>query len=70
MIPAELLRRALILSALFSLGVGLAAWAGGYASWAQWIWAFGTAPVAIGLLMSMIQEFMAGRVGVDAIAFV
>lgn len=70
MIPAELLRRTLILSALFSLGVGLAAWAGGYASWAQWIWAFGTAPVAIGLLMSMIQEFMAGRVGVDAIAFV
>jgi len=61
---------ALILIALVSLGVGLAAWMGGYADAAQWIWAFGTAPVAVGLLISMIQEFMAGRVGVDAIAFV
>lgn len=61
---------ALIVIALSSLGGGIMAWAGGYAVWAQWIWAFGTAPVAIGLLVSMIQEFLAGRVGVDAIAFV
>jgi hypothetical protein len=37
---------------------------------ANWIWAAGTAPVVIGLLVSMIRDLQAGRMGVDAIAFV
>ncbi len=37
---------------------------------ANWCWAGGTAPVVIGLLVSMIRDFLAGRVGVDAVAFV
>ena len=37
---------------------------------ATWIWGIGTVPVAVGLLVSMIRDVLAGRVGVDAIAFV
>ena len=64
------LRRALIFVALGGLVLGLLAWSIGLGAWANWIWAAGTAPVVIGLLISMIRDFMAGRMGVDAIAFV
>jgi cation transport ATPase len=37
---------------------------------ANWIWAAGTAPVVVGLLISIIRDLLAGRMGVDAIAFV
>ena len=63
-------RRALIFVALGGLAFGLLAWGIGLGAWANWIWAAGTAPVVIGLLVSMIRDFMAGRMGVDAIAFV
>lgn len=66
----NLVSRALIAIALVSLTSGLIAWGMGYGNAAQWIWAFGTAPVAIGLLVSMVEDFLAGRVGVDAVAFV
>ena len=70
-IPTErLLRRALIVIALSGLVLGLLAWAIGRGTLANWIWAAGTAPVVVGLLVSMIRDFLAGRMGVDAVAFV
>jgi heavy metal translocating P-type ATPase len=64
------LRRALIVTALGGLILGLLTWGLGRGEIANWIWAAGTAPVVIGLLVSMIRDFLAGRMGVDAIAFV
>ena len=64
----RVLRRALILVALAALILGLVAWGFGRAGEAKWIWALGTLPVAAGLLISMLRDFAAGRVGVDAIA--
>ena len=64
------MRRALILVALVALALGLVMWGLGRAGAATWIWALGTIPVVVGLLISMIRDFAAGRVGVDAIAFV
>jgi len=63
-------RRALILVALVALALGLVMWGLGRAGEAAWIWALGTIPVAVGLLISMVRDFVSGRVGVDAIAFV
>jgi heavy metal translocating P-type ATPase len=67
---ARLFRKALIAIAVGALVAGLAAWTSGRADLAGWIWAAGTAPVALGLLASMIRDFLAGRAGVDAVAFV
>src|SRR6478672_11607795 len=66
----RVLRRALIVMALGGLILGLLAWGVGQGEIANWIWAAGTAPVVFGLLISMIRDFLAGRMGVDAIAFV
>lgn len=69
--PADrLARRSLIAVALAGLALGLAAWFAGRAQWAQWLWAAGTAPVVVGLFVSMLRDLLAGRMGVDAIAFV
>ncbi len=67
---ARLFRKALIAIAVGALVAGLIAWARGRGDIAGWIWAAGTAPVALGLLVSMIRDFLAGRAGVDAVAFV
>jgi cation transport ATPase len=37
---------------------------------AQWTWAAGTLPVVVALLVSMVRDLLAGRLGVDAVAFV
>ena len=66
----RVLRRALIVTALGGLVLGLLAWGVGRGELANWIWAAGIAPVVIGLLVSMIRDLLAGRMGVDAIAFV
>src|SRR5688572_30588473 len=66
----RVLRRVLIFVALGGLALGLLAWATDHSGTASWIWAAGTAPVVVGLLISMIRDFVAGRLGVDAIAFV
>jgi heavy metal translocating P-type ATPase len=66
----RILRRALIVIALAGLSLGILAWAAGRDTLAGWIWAAGTFPVVIGLAVSMVRDLMAGRVGVDAVAFV
>ena len=66
----RLLRRALIVIALAGLIVGGLAWAGGHRDIANWCWAAGTVPVVIGLFISMIRDFLVGRMGVDSVAFV
>ena len=66
----RLFRRALIAIALTGLLLGLIAWFVGWGDWASWSWAGGTIPVVIGLLASMVRDFLAGRIGVDAVAFV
>jgi heavy metal translocating P-type ATPase len=64
------LRRALILVALVALALGLALWGLGRTSGAKLVWALGTLPVTAGLAISILRDFAAGRVGVDAIALV
>jgi heavy metal translocating P-type ATPase len=66
----RLFRRALLLIALAGLLLGGVAAAFGRSEWASWCWAGGTIPVVLGLLFSIIREFLAGRLGVDAVAFV
>ena len=63
-------RRALVAIAVAGLLLGLAAWGLGRRDIANWCWAGGTLPVVAGLLVSMIRDFLAGRLGVDAVAFV
>lgn len=63
-------RRALVVVALGGLISGALAWLAGAPRLAQWCWGIGTVPVAIGLLVSMVRDLLAGRMGVDAVAFV
>ena len=66
----RLLRKALIVIALGGLVIGLVGLSVGRNELAWWAWAAGTVPVVTGLLISMIRDFLAGRLGVDAVAFV
>jgi cation transport ATPase len=70
LLSERLFRRSLLLSAVGGLLLGLLAWLLGRNDLASWCWAGGTVPVVIGLLVSMIRDFLAGRLGVDAVAFV
>ncbi|MGE0415209.1 MAG: heavy metal translocating P-type ATPase [Acetobacteraceae bacterium] len=63
------LRWMLILTAGVSLLLGLLLWTAGFDRTAHWCWFAGVVPVAIGLLRAMVLDLMAGRIGVDAIAF-
>ena len=63
------LRRTLITLALSGLALGLVSMFAGKGELARWLWAAGTAPVALALLVSMIRDLLAGRLGVDAVAF-
>ena len=64
------LRRALIAIALTGVVFGTLAWFVGQSVLANWIWAAGTIPVILGLAASMGRDLLAGRLGVDAVAFV
>jgi heavy metal translocating P-type ATPase len=72
--PAFLTRRffqrALIAVALGALALGLVAWGLGRDDVARWMWAAGTVPVVLALLVSMVRDLVAGRLGVDAVALV
>jgi heavy metal translocating P-type ATPase len=63
-------RQTLIAVALTALAAGLVASFAGRGELARWIWGAGTLPVIVGLLISMIRDLLAGRMGIDAIAFV
>ena len=70
MINERAARRALIIIALAALAIGLAAAFTGRNGFARWIWAAGTIPVVAGLAISIARDVLAGRMGVDAVAFV
>ena len=66
----RVLHLALATLALTGLVLGLVALPLGRADLANWCWAGGTVPVVLGLLVSMARDILAGRLGVDAVAFV
>lgn len=70
LINERLFRRALLGIALAGLAGGALAWLVGAPRAAAWIWSAGTAPVIVGLVVSMVRDLAAGRMGVDAVAFV
>jgi len=63
-------RRALLGVALAGLLLGGVTWLSGNRTLAAWFWGAGTVPVVIGLAVSMTRDILAGRLGVDAVAFV
>jgi cation transport ATPase len=67
-LPERILRRALITIAIAGLTCGLLAQLAGHPELANIFWWMATLPVAAGLLVSIIRDFLAGRFGVDAIA--
>jgi heavy metal translocating P-type ATPase len=70
-LPADrLFRRLLVILAFSGLALGGAAWLTGRDALAGSIWAAGTVPVVAGLATSMARDLLAGRLGVDAVAFV
>ena len=70
MMTERAIRRGLIATALAGLALGVAASLAGRNTLAFAMWAAATLPVVAALLVSMVREFLAGRVGVDAVAFV
>lgn len=66
----RILRRALIAVAIAGLLLGFAALSVGRSNLADWCWIGGTIPVVIGLFISIVRDFAAGRMGVDLIALV
>src|SRR5579863_1744573 len=64
------IRRALIAVALTGLVLGFVALSVGRSDLATWCWIGGTIPVVIGLFISIVRDFAAGRRGVDSIALV
>jgi heavy metal translocating P-type ATPase len=70
LLTERIARRALIAIALAGLVFGALAWVNGNSDLANWCWAAGTVPVVIVLLFSILRDFLAGRFGVDSIAFV
>ncbi len=70
LLSERLFRRALIVIALAGLSLGLAAQIAGRSDLAGWCWVGGTVPVVVGLLVSIVRDFLAGRMGVDSVALV
>src|ERR1700686_5474049 len=66
----RVLRWALVSIAVAGLAAGIAAHVAGRSDLADLFWWLATAPVVVGLAVSIVRDFMAGRLGVDAIALV
>jgi hypothetical protein len=64
------MRRTLLAAAFTGLALGLAASFAGMSTLAQGVWATGTLPVIIALLLWIVRVVLAGRMGVDAVALV
>lgn len=69
MFNERLARRILIILALLGLVAGGVATFAGYPSAAKLIWGAATGPVVVALAISIVRDLSAGRMGVDAIAF-
>ncbi len=69
-VAARTVRRILVAVALCGLAGGIAARLAGALDLAGLLWTLGTVPVAVGLLVSIVSDLAAGRMGVDAIALV
>ena len=70
MTSQRLLRYGLVMIAVTGLTVGLIAYLAALPFVAYWAWFAGTTPVVVGLAVSIARDFFAGRMGVDAVAFV
>jgi heavy metal translocating P-type ATPase len=66
----RVLRWALVSIAVAGLTAGIFAFLAARPALADLCWTFATAPVVAGLAVSIAQDFLAGRFGVDAIALV
>ena len=66
----RVLRWALVSIAVTGLAAGIVAHAAGRLDLADLFWTLATAPVVAGLAVSIVRDFLAGRLGVDAIALV
>jgi heavy metal translocating P-type ATPase len=66
----RLMTRALMAIASTGLAIGLAFSLAGNTALAAKLWTAGTLPVVAALLISMTRKVLAGRLGVDAVAFV
>jgi hypothetical protein len=64
------LRRALIVVAVLGLAAGLFARIAGDRDVADLVWSAATVPIAAFLLVSIVRDLMAGRMGVDAFAMI
>jgi heavy metal translocating P-type ATPase len=64
----RVLRWTLVSIAIAGLTAGAVAHVAGRPDLADLAWAAGTAPVIVGLAISIVRDFLAGRFGVDAIA--
>src|SRR6516164_4823440 len=62
------LRWSLVTIAVLGLAAGIVAHAAGDPGVARLCWTLATAPVIAGLAVSIVRDFLAGRLGVDAIA--
>jgi heavy metal translocating P-type ATPase len=66
----RVLRWALVAIAIAGLAAGILARVAGRPGLADLCWTLATAPVVAGLAVSIVRDFLAGRLGVDAIALV
>src|SRR6266851_1297320 len=66
----RVLRWALVSIAIAGLSAGILAYVAGLPGLADLCWTLATAPVVAGLAVSIVRDFLAGRLGVDAIALV
>ena len=66
----RVLRWALVAIAVTGLAAGIAAHLAHRPDLAGLFWTLATAPVVVGLAVSIVRDFLAGRFGVDAIALV
>jgi len=64
------LRLALVTIAIAGLAAGIVAHLAGRDSFADLCWTLATVPVVAALAVAIVRDFMAGRLGVDAIALV
>src|SRR6516165_1396105 len=67
-VDGRLLRRALIIIAVLGLAAGLVARITDQYKFADLLWSAATLPVAVALLISIVRDLAAGRLGVDGIA--